>query len=179
MAEEFSAFAKLPEPRFEALDLNEAVSNVLNLYTSLGEAVEVETALAENLPPARADGNQVRGVLSNLVKNAVEAMTEGGKLTIRTLYVGSGTTSSVRVEIVDSGPGIREDIRDKIFDPYFTTKTRGTGLGLALAYRIIEDHKGSITFVTGSGGTTFRVDLPVSSPRSGEVTEDGPMEDGT
>jgi nitrogen fixation/metabolism regulation signal transduction histidine kinase len=174
MAEEFSAFAKLPEPRFAALDVNEAVRNVLTLYASSLEVITVDTDLAADLPSARADGNQIRGVLGNLVKNAVEALGEGGRLTIRTSHERTGATSSVRVEVIDTGPGIPEDIRDRIFDPYFTTKARGTGLGLALAYRIIQDHGGSITFVTGSGGTTFRVDLPLEGPpRTGEATEDG------
>jgi nitrogen fixation/metabolism regulation signal transduction histidine kinase len=162
MAEEFSAFAKLPEPQFEALDINEAVRNVLTLYASSLEAITVHADLAEDLPAARADGNQIRGVLGNLVKNAIEALAEGGRLSIRTSHDLSGATGPVRVEVTDTGPGIPEDIRERIFDPYFTTKTRGTGLGLALAYRIVQDHGGSISFVTGSGGTTFRVDLPAA-----------------
>lgn len=78
----------------------------------------------------------------------------------------------VRAEIRDTGPGIPEDIRDKIFDPYFTTKAKGTGLGLALVYRIIQDHGGSIAFTTGPEGTAFRVDLKVAEAGD-RHTEDG------
>ena len=74
----------------------------------------------------------------------------------------AGDGARISIEITDSGPGIPEDIRDKIFDPYFTTKAKGTGLGLALAYRIMEDHGGRITLETGPDGTTFVVELRVA-----------------
>jgi nitrogen fixation/metabolism regulation signal transduction histidine kinase len=168
LAQEFSSFAKLPEPELEAIDLNSTVRSVLELYTSSAE-VNLESDFAANLPPVVADDKQLRGVISNLVKNAVEAMDAGGRLSVRTLLVdhaGPVATSTARVEISDTGPGIPEDIRDKIFDPYFTTKAKGTGLGLALAYRIIQDHGGSITFDTGPAGTTFRVDLRVAGTQT-------------
>jgi nitrogen fixation/metabolism regulation signal transduction histidine kinase len=161
LAQEFSSFAKLPEPDLKAIDLNGVVRSVLDLYTSSGD-IKVVADLAEDLPPVMADDKQLRGVISNLVKNAVEAMGPGGKLSVRTLTVDRGrqvSSPAVRVEITDTGPGIPDGIKDKIFDPYFTTKAKGTGLGLALAYRIIQDHGGSIAFDTGPDGTTFKVDL--------------------
>jgi nitrogen fixation/metabolism regulation signal transduction histidine kinase len=170
LAQEFSSFAKMPEPKLEPTDINRTVRSVLELYTSSGE-VAMETSLAGDLPPVLADEGQIRRVISNLVKNAVEAMGPGGRLRVRTSLADAGHLSGeahllppamVRVEVADSGPGIPEDIRDKIFDPYFTTKAKGTGLGLALAYRIIQDHGGTIAFDTGPGGTTFRVDLRVA-----------------
>jgi nitrogen fixation/metabolism regulation signal transduction histidine kinase len=173
LAQEFSSFAKMPEPKLEALDLNLTVRSVLELYTSSGN-VTVEAVLAEDLPRVLADDNQMRGVISNLVKNAVEAMWDGGKLTVKTLLLtagGPGGAPMVRVEISDTGPGIPEDIKDKIFDPYFTTKAKGTGLGLALVYRIIQDHGGSIAFDTGPEGTTFRVDMKVA--KTGEQRTEG------
>jgi nitrogen fixation/metabolism regulation signal transduction histidine kinase len=180
MAEEFSSFAKMPEPKLETLDLNEAVNSVLTLYSSSSEEVEIVTDFAGDLPPAVADPKQITGVVTNLVKNAVEAMKGTGKLSIRTSLVAPGAGGAgggagrpgasgprgdafVRVEIADTGPGIPEDIREKVFDPYFTTKAKGTGLGLALAYRIVEDHGGRIGFETGPGGTTFVVDLRVAT----------------
>jgi nitrogen fixation/metabolism regulation signal transduction histidine kinase len=174
LAQEFSSFAKMPEPKLKALDLNGTVRSVLEIYTSSGN-VTVETDLADDLPLVPADDNQIRGVISNLVKNAVEAMWEGGRLAVRTKVATDGGPEGApmaRVEISDTGPGIPEEIRDKIFDPYFTTKAKGTGLGLALVYRIIQDHGGSIAFDTGPEGTTFRVDLKVTE-RGERHTEDG------
>jgi nitrogen fixation/metabolism regulation signal transduction histidine kinase len=172
--QEFSSFAKMPEPKLEEVDLNEIIRSVLDLYLSSGD-VTVETELSPDLPPVSADANQMRGVISNLVKNAVEAMWEGGRLTVRTSVVagGLGGVTRARMEIADTGPGIPDEIRDKIFDPYFTTKAKGTGLGLALVYRIIQDHGGTIAFDTGPAGTTFRVDLELTE------VEGRRMEDGT
>lgn len=166
MAEEFSAFAKLPEPQLARLDVNETARSVLSLYGSAVEHIEVATDYAPGLPAALADGKQITGVLSNIVKNAIEAMNGRGKLTIRTSLLGAGASGNgamVRIEIKDSGPGIPEEIRERIFDPYFTTKPKGTGLGLALAYRILEDHGGRIAFETGAEGTTFAVDLRIAT----------------
>jgi nitrogen fixation/metabolism regulation signal transduction histidine kinase len=163
IAQEFSSFARLPEPRFESLDVNEILKSVLELYSSSSQNVRVETALG-SLPHVRADRDQMRSVLSNLVKNAIEAMPSGGTLSVRTMRAAVDAAGSrfARIEISDTGAGIPEEIRDHIFDPYFTTKAGGTGVGLALAYRILTDHKGKIGFRTGKDGTTFTVDLPVA-----------------
>jgi nitrogen fixation/metabolism regulation signal transduction histidine kinase len=159
MAQEFSTFAKLPEPRLAAVDLNQTVRSVLKLYSSGTDGIEVETEYAANLPQALADADQLRRVIGNMVKNAVEAMEGKGRLKISTRAVDG--EAMVRVTISDTGRGIPDDMKERIFDPYFTTKKGGTGLGLAMAYRIIQDHGGKISLVTGSEGTTFDVDLKV------------------
>jgi nitrogen fixation/metabolism regulation signal transduction histidine kinase len=164
IAEEFSTFAKLPEPRFGQLDVNEAIRSVLELYTSSLENIEVVTAYGERLPPVLADQDQIRSVFSNIIKNAIEAMPNGGVIVIiTTARAGEepGGRRFVRTEISDSGGGIPKDVAEQIFNPYFTTKAEGTGLGLALAYRIIQDHNGNISFTTSADGTTFAIDLPV------------------
>jgi nitrogen fixation/metabolism regulation signal transduction histidine kinase len=164
IAEEFSTFAKLPEPRFEELDVNEAIRSVLDLYTTSLENIEVVTSYGERLPAVRADHDQIRSVFSNIIKNAIEAMPDGGVVVIITsVQAGSepGARKSVRIEMSDSGGGIPKDVSDQIFNPYFTTKSEGTGLGLALAYRIIQDHNGNIGFSTSADGTTFAIDLPL------------------
>jgi nitrogen fixation/metabolism regulation signal transduction histidine kinase len=188
MAQEFSTFAKLPEPRLAETDLNQTVRSILELYSSGMDGVDVKPTYAQGLPSALADADQLRRVIGNIVKNAVEAMEGKGSLTITTGMVGgsagdestgaprargeasdrseaaqagpgTGADRMVRVTISDTGPGIPEDMRERIFDPYFTTKKGGTGLGLAMAYRIIQDHGGRITVSTGSDGTTFDIDL--------------------
>jgi nitrogen fixation/metabolism regulation signal transduction histidine kinase len=166
IAEEFSTFAKLPEPRFGELDVNEGIRSVLELYTTSLENIEVVTSYGERLPPVRADHDQIRSVFSNIIKNAIEAMPNGGVIVIITALQGAGVPGAqkfVRIEISDSGGGIPKDVADQIFNPYFTTKSEGTGLGLALAYRIVQDHNGNIGFSTSADGTTFAIDLPVHS----------------
>lgn len=165
MAEEFSSFAKLPEPEFESLDVNDLVKSVLDLYTSSLEKIDVKADYGPDLPRVMADANQVTGVVSNLVKNAIEAMADGGNLTLKTSFIEpteTGDSGVVRIEITDTGHGIPDEIREKVFDPYFTTKAKGTGLGLAIAYRIVEDHGGRIDFETGERGTTFILDLRIA-----------------
>jgi two-component system nitrogen regulation sensor histidine kinase NtrY len=165
IAQEFSSFAKLPEPRPESLDMNETVKSVLELYASSSQQVEIKMRLMPRLPLVKADRDQMRSVIANLVKNAFEAMPSGGTLTVLTAVAKDTSTapSHVHVEITDTGAGIPEEIRDKIFDPYFTTKPSGTGVGLALAYRILADHRAKISFKTGTAGTSFLVDLPVEA----------------
>jgi two-component system NtrC family sensor kinase len=124
----------------------------------------VVTELSPELPEVSADGNQLRQVLLNLVSNALDAMPEGGQVSLRTrLVIAVQGTVSVQVQIADTGLGISpEDLR-RIFDPFFTTKGlgQGTGLGLAICQRIVKAHKGSIEVQSEKGqGTTFLVTLP-------------------
>jgi nitrogen fixation/metabolism regulation signal transduction histidine kinase len=165
MADEFSAFARLPEPELKPLDANEIMKSVLKIYASSLSKLHLETELAAGLPNMMADESQITGVLSNLVKNAIEAMAHGGRLEVRTSLEAAeaeGDDTYVRIEITDTGKGIPADIQDKIFDPYFTTKAKGTGLGLAIVHRIVADHGGRIAFETGPEGTTFAVEMRVA-----------------
>jgi signal transduction histidine kinase len=163
----------MPEPRFEAVDVNRLMRSVIDLYAALLERIEVKMDPAGGLPTVQADPDLMRRALANLVKNAVEAMPGGGTLTIRTNRIGEDPRSEhgyVRVDIADTGPGIPDEIRERIFSPYFTTKAGGSGIGLALAYRIIEDHGGRIGFETGPEGTTFTVDLRVMQDEKPPLT---------
>jgi signal transduction histidine kinase len=106
------------------------------------------------------DGQQIKQALINLVKNAMEAMPDGGTIGIRTFAVPD--TEEIAVEIGDTGPGISENTIHNIFDPYYTTKELGTGLGLTITRRIIGSHKGRIEVRNReSGGTMFMIRLPV------------------
>lgn len=183
LAQEFSSFAKLPEPKLETTSINDVVKSVLELYASSSQAVRIESCLSDSLPAVLADRDQMRSVLANLVKNAFEAMPSGGALRVTTALAPAGDwqgagaaacsaddaaarggpAANVRIEVSDSGAGIPPEIQDKIFNPYFTTKSSGSGIGLALAYRIVADHGGRIAFRTGATGTTFVIDLPVRS----------------
>src|SRR6185295_15114529 len=157
------------------VDLNQVVQQVLETTESIwrqdrrrsGVEIQVETDLAEGLPPVAGDPAELREAFTNLVLNAVDAMPKGGTLTLRTAV----TDGQVQVEVRDTGTGIPEHIREKIFDPFFTTKgPKGTGLGLSMAYGILQRHNGRITVESEEGcGTTFRLLFPAAV--SGSVGE--------
>jgi two-component system, NtrC family, nitrogen regulation sensor histidine kinase NtrY len=103
-----------------------------------------------------ADPEQIGRALQNLVLNAVDAMPEGGVLTVRTVKANG----SARLEVSDTGEGLTPEECDRLFTPYYTTKTHGTGLGLAIVQSVVSDHGGRISVVSERGkGATFRIDL--------------------
>ena len=149
-------------------DINHVVERTLELVhrDNPGES-EIKTRLQRQLAPVDSDPEQLKQVFLNLAQNALQAMGEGGSLTITTrltegrLSGGGRTSRYVRVSFTDTGPGIPEDIRQNIFIPFFTTKDRGTGLGLALSMRIMKNLGGTIEVSSRIGqGTTFTVFVP-------------------
>ncbi len=156
------------------------LDRVLELYAHQVEAqgIGVAREYARDLPAIAADPDLLHRAVVNLVANALEAMEPGGRLVVRAGWHhgpdplgparGRRPVRRVRIEIEDTGPGIAPQDADKIFDPFFTTKAGGTGLGLALAHKIVEDHGGTITFRSVPGrGTTFRLLLPPAAERGG------------
>jgi signal transduction histidine kinase len=145
-------------PRREPTDLNAIVEEVLALVQPQAshQGIAVERRPGE-LPRIEADRRRLRRVVLNLVLNAIQAMPARGTLTVATSTTPAGT--GVRLEVSDTGPGIPPELRERIFDPFITGKVAGTGLGLAVTKRIVEEHGGAIGFETGEGGTTFRVEL--------------------
>lgn len=129
--------------------------------------IEVVEKLAARLPPAQIDERLLREALLNIVKNAQAAMAAGGTLAVGTVLEGE----RIRITVRDTGTGIPDDIADKIFEPYFTTRDFGSGLGLTLTYKIIKEHAGDIEVASKPGvGTTLRVSIPVS-PRARRMLE--------
>jgi len=129
--------------------------------------VAVDVALADGLPQIRADQHQLTQVFTNLLMNAYEAMSGTGHVTITAELVrledGSDGHDAVLVQFTDDGPGIPQDVAEKVFDPFFTTKAQGSGLGLAIVRKIVDAHDGRIDLRTSPGhGTTIRVTLPVT-----------------
>jgi len=157
----FSDFAKMPAPQVEPVNLNQIVSEVVKLFEAHISAPgrpRVETALhlAENLSLVSADPDQIRRALRNLVLNALDAMANGGALTIRT----QNLDGKVALEVSDSGEGLTPEECERLFTPYYTTKQHGTGLGLAIVQSVVSDHKGTISVQSEPGkGTTFRIEL--------------------
>jgi len=147
-------------PKFAAGPVNQVVRETLELLRPEIDNRGIATVekLPARLPEARFDAAQIKQVLVNLVKNAMQAMTRGGRLTIET---GAGS-ESVWVSISDTGSGIPEAQLNRIFEPFFTTKKKGSGLGLMIVQRIIRDHAGRIDVESKPGkGTTFRVWIPL------------------
>jgi len=142
--------------------VDEAVLFVKNKLQ--GNGIFVKRDLSEHLPEIMVDPDQVRSAFLNVVINAVQAMTKGGELTISTQQ----RNGSVELLIGDTGEGIPEEIRSKIFNPFFTTKkVLGTGLGLSIVYKTIRAHGGTVTFESEVGsGTTFTITLPVEIAES-------------
>jgi signal transduction histidine kinase len=154
----FSDFAKMPQPQLEAVDLNSLVRDSLKLFEAQMQAagVALRLDLAADLRAIQADPGQLGRALQNLVLNAIDAMPAGGTLTIRTAAQDGG----VRLEVSDTGQGLTQEECDRLFTPYYTTKTHGTGLGLAIVQSVISDHGGKIGVRSEPGkGATFVIDL--------------------
>lgn len=143
MSEEFSQFARMPQIKREENDLNQLIQSLIPLIEGGTKPIKIELMLDSNLPRILIDRDQLKRALSNLLKNSVEASSIGGKIWVKTLALDH-PTHKVKIEIEDQGQGMSEDILKKIFEPYFTTKKRGMGLGLSIVKRIIEDHEGEI-----------------------------------
>jgi signal transduction histidine kinase len=138
------------------VSVNDLCASVIALESAGAEAarVRIHTAFAGDLPPVEGDAEKLRQVLLNLVRNAIEAMPEGGTLTARTARHRDG----VEIQIQDTGPGVPDE--KSIFDAFFTTKPQGTGLGLSLVHRIVTDHGGQISVRSRPGETCFSIALP-------------------
>lgn len=163
MVDEFSRFARLPNPKLEAGDLNEIVRQSVVLFEDRG--AKIETALAENLPKVMLDEEQLKRVFVNLIENAVESFTEKQEEKIVSVKTFFDTGRDLVVaEVSDNGNGITPSDFQKLFQPYFSTKGRGTGLGLAIVQRIIIEHSGKIKAVNNQPkGAKFIVELPLAS----------------
>jgi PAS domain S-box-containing protein len=161
-------FARKRQTTRAMVDVNQVVRETLALraYDQRVSNITVIDALAAGLPQVFADGHQIQQVLLNLIINAEQAMLSAhgrGVLVVRTWH--DADHESVILEIDDDGPGIAEDVQPKIFDPFFTTKEvgKGTGLGLTVAYAIVQEHGGRIRLDSRPNvGASFRIELPVT-----------------
>ncbi len=155
IVDEFSQFARLPRSQLARVDLAEALQPVLALYAPHGD-LRYRLELSAGLQ-VMADRDQLTQVVVNLVKNAEEAMPQGGLVTVRVLRRGG----LAAVEVEDQGTGIAPEVRSRLFEPYATTRPNGTGLGLAIAQRITHEHGGTLEALDApGGGALFRLTLP-------------------
>ncbi len=165
------AMLKKGDSTYAALELNEVISEVARLVTSdaIVRNVPISLELAADLPSVRGNRIQLQQVVLNLVLNGLEAMPEsttgGRSLVIRTAMDGAGT---ITIEVQDSGSGIDETETDRLFQPLYTTKAQGLGMGLAIVRTIVEAHGGRLGAVNNErGGATFQVTLPVDTEATG------------
>lgn len=161
--------ARKADPKVEAVDANTIVHNALRLVRAEAEqlGIELELELASGLPPVRADGIQIEQVLMNLLLNAIQAVDRGDAPRRRILTRTRAADHGVSFSVEDSGPGIAPEDRQRIFEPYFTTRAEGLGMGLAISRSILDAHEGTLTLVDppdGLGGACFRLWLPTMTP---------------
>jgi two-component system sensor histidine kinase AtoS len=170
-------FAKPPRPQLMPVDINEVLESTLafsipysGIASSRGKSIEVKRVFDPHLPMIPADPGQMRQVFLNLLMNALEAMPEGGVLTVRTS--GAESAEEIRIDVADTGKGIDDETGEKIFRPFFTTKHKGTGLGLAVTKGFVEMHGGTIGVEKNpGGGTIFRIRLPGKAATDGAGRE--------
>lgn len=161
-----------PKPQLEHVAINTLLARILDATqpTLAARGVELTVSMSEGLPVIEADPDQLQQVFINLINNSLDAMPDGGLLTIATLQRGQ----ALEIDLSDTGEGIKRDDIELIFDPLFTTKQGlGTGLGLTIVKQIVADHGGSVDVESESGrGTTFRITLPISGQHTPLSTPD-------
>jgi two-component system NtrC family sensor kinase len=167
----FLNFARPEEPLFQTININELVREPLNLLAAKLKkgGIHPVVSLAEDHPPVEGDRKQLAQVVLNLLLNAVEAMPQGGTLTIcSTVTINPESRQEfLQLIIKDTGQGVPEKDRCYLFDPFFTTKAGGTGLGLSVAYSIIQKHNGRIELESELGkGASFIMSLPIQKEKS-------------
>ena len=168
-------FGRPGKPTLDYVDTNDLLKKTMFFVSQHPEAKNVHQTkeFTRNLPPVWVDGKQLQQVFFNIIINAIQAMKEGGTLLLQTDLVGEQGKQSVRVLIGDSGPGIKPEDLERIFAPFFTTKTQGTGLGLAICRQLIEQQGGTIELSSRVGeGTRVVIDLPVSKEAVPDMSEE-------
>ncbi len=163
-------FNRPVELRLVDFDLRRVIEDVALLASPEAalHGVKVETKLGTEPLPVRADADLIKQALLNVVLNGVQAMSNGGSLNI----VARHHDTAAAIEVRDQGEGIPPEVRDKVFNLYFTTKKAGSGIGLAMSYRVLQLHNGALDFVTEMGrGTTFRLVLPLSEEKEHQGVE--------
>ena len=160
ITEEYLAFARFPRPQYDEDSVNEMVAALVEFVRPVAarQGSTVEATTDQTVPPMAIDRTLLRQSILNLVKNGLEALGRGGKLTVSTRRVND----HVEIAIQDTGAGIALDVGKRLFEQFFTTKPQGTGLGLYISRQIIEEHGGTLRWESAPGaGTTFTATLPI------------------
>jgi two-component system, NtrC family, nitrogen regulation sensor histidine kinase NtrY len=161
---EFSSFARMPKPQKEWIQIVDILDSTISLYENLQKNVRIIKEYSRSIPFIYADPEQLRHVFSNLIKNAIDAMSQGGILTIRIQTESDSDKLFLSVEFADTGDGMTEETQKKLFIPYYSTKEKGTGLGLSIVERIVSEHGGTIKVESELGkGSRLILRFPVET----------------
>src|SRR5208282_2460470 len=144
MVNAFSEYARAPDMHFSPFDLNQLITEVVDLYRVQDSSADLKLRLSKDLPNISADRMRIRQILNNLVTNSLEALEGkvGASIEIETHVAEDGPKQVVVIVVSDNGPGFQRDLIGTVFDPYVTSKPKGTGLGLAIVKKIVEEHGG-------------------------------------
>jgi nitrogen fixation/metabolism regulation signal transduction histidine kinase len=164
MVNAFSEYARAPDMQFSQVDLNQLVTEVVDLYRMQDSAAELKLILDPLMPNISADRGRIRQILNNLVTNSLEALEgkPGACIDIETQVADDGPRHVAVIMVADNGPGFQRELVGTVFDPYVTSKPKGTGLGLAIVKKIVEEHGGRIEADNQrTGGARVRILLPL------------------
>jgi len=169
MVNAFSEYARAPQVNLSKVEINQLIVQVADLYPSLPDQPKLVLKLDDNLGAIDADGIRMRQILHNVIRNAFEALDgrSDGVVEIVTHFVPGEHGGQAEILVGDNGPGFAEEDRERLFEPYMTTKKKGTGLGLAIVRRLIEEHGGevSVSAYTNDTGACVRILLPVENSK--------------
>ena len=162
LVSEFSDFARMPQLRKERQDLGRLIREMVLLYKEAHKHLDINCDIDPELPEFLFDAVQIKRVLINLLDNAVSVLEEGGIITVRLGFGQTGETA--RMEVADNGPGMSDEVKLRVFEPYYSTRKTGTGLGLAIAQTIVTEHGGSMRVDDNHpAGAVFAVELPLQT----------------
>jgi two-component system, NtrC family, nitrogen regulation sensor histidine kinase NtrY len=164
LVDQFAALAEFPAARPKPTSLNAIVESAVMLFHGRLQSIRIEQRLAPDLPLVMADPQSLQRALANLIDNAAEAM-ESSLLRVLSIETGmSENHGMAELVLSDTGHGLTDDMRERLFLPYVSTKQRGTGLGLAIAAKIIQEHRGAIRAESNSpAGARFIIELPFAN----------------
>ncbi len=174
MVQAFSEYARAPALQLQAITINTIINEVLDLYRGNEQHIEFIFHDEQTIPAVEADPGRIRQLLHNLIRNAMESLPEhkDGKITLSLDVVSNISKPYFELQVDDNGPGIPEDMMEKLFEPYATSKPKGSGLGLAVVKRIVEEHSGVLyaeNLKKGGARITVRIPALESTSYNGKI----------
>ncbi|MBM3219572.1 MAG: hypothetical protein FJZ38_13020 [Candidatus Rokubacteria bacterium] len=160
LTEEYLAFARFPKPHFDDESVNHLLKELADFIRPVAtrQGLTIEVEVDPDIPLMEIDRTLLRQAIHNLVKNAMEALSAGGAITLSSRLRGE----HVEIDVADTGPGIPQEVGERLFEPFFTTKPQGTGLGLSIARQITDEHGGELSWKSRPGeGTMFSIRIPL------------------
>jgi len=165
LVEDFICYSRPVRLKREMSDIHTVIGEAITVFSMnsrVGDDIKVQSFFGSDVPPLYIDGNRIKQVLLNILNNALQAIPDGGAITIRTLC--KSAEREVEVSVKDTGTGIAKDVLPKIFEPFFSTKDRGMGIGLNIVHNIVKAHGGYMLFSsTGKNNTEVQLNFPMDT----------------